>query len=454
MVERGCEMGCHYHPDKETIGTCVNCGQFICAECKVVLGGDVYCNQCVTEPATRTAVSQSPNWFQRHLNWTWVFAYLIWIPLNASENIAPQIVGAIFLLFISGWVIKQKGRRLWWILLAPFFSPLWLKNKRVFAEGKIGEVIMPDVTTHCELTVDSDEAKSGTKRILIRKDKRLEVTIPPGVATGSVVKLTGALQITDGVCGDMFIHIKETGRWRVLKTPGFWSPVLCSFGVYSFLIPAINLFFFVGAIVLGSIQLKRQFSKLAVAGLIIGALSLIYFGVTVVQLELMPHSAAHIYDAQGFREIAGNRKPIELVNNPNAENPSWNELMAFIRADTTDSKPYIETFYWSYLCADYARDVHNNAEAAGIRAAWVGIDFEEGGPGHAINAFLTTDKGLVFVDCTGWDAIAYVKIGEPLGKIDLDLALSPEYSFYEEFRHIWPYAPMGVVKDMQIHWGS
>lgn len=70
------------------------------------------------------------NWLQRHLNWTWLSAYLIWFFLNASDNVAPQIIGAILILFASSWVIKQKRRRLWWILLSPFFSPLWLKNKR------------------------------------------------------------------------------------------------------------------------------------------------------------------------------------------------------------------------------------------------------------------------------------------------------------------------------------
>ena len=75
------------------------------------------------------------SWFQRHLNWTWVFAYLIWIPLNASRDVEPQIIGAIFLLVVSGWVIKQKGRSLWWVLLTPFFSPLWLKNKSLVSQS-------------------------------------------------------------------------------------------------------------------------------------------------------------------------------------------------------------------------------------------------------------------------------------------------------------------------------
>lgn len=74
---------------------------------------------------------EEPGWFQRHLNWTWVFAYLVWIPLNASSNAGLTIIGAVLLLFVSGWVIKRKGRRLWWILLVPVFSPLWLKNRRI-----------------------------------------------------------------------------------------------------------------------------------------------------------------------------------------------------------------------------------------------------------------------------------------------------------------------------------
>ena len=76
------------------------------------------------------------NWFQRHLNWTWVLAYLLWFVINAYVNdpfgIAwwLSLVAAIFWLIVSGWVIKQKGRSLWWLLLSWLFSPLWLKNKK------------------------------------------------------------------------------------------------------------------------------------------------------------------------------------------------------------------------------------------------------------------------------------------------------------------------------------
>jgi len=438
-----------------------------CPNCGTKLGLDLrFCPECgqkltdfnSEEKQRAIPIPKTPpknnSWFRRHLNWTWVFAYLMWLPLNLSYNIEPQIIGAILLLFVSGWVLKQKGRSLWWILLTPVFSPLWLKNERIVAEAKIRETVMSSDTADCEVIIGSSEAKSGTKRILIRRDKRLDVTIPAGVSNGTSVKLTGALQITDGVYGDILIHIRVIEeRQRVFETPGFWSLILCILGVFWFNSAVPNIIFFLGAIVLGIIQFRRHFSKLALAGLTIGILSLVYYGVMVVQPELTPENPSHIYGSHGFRELGGDYKPIELINNPDARNPSWDELMTFVQSDTTDSRPFVQTFYWSYVCADYARDVHNNAEEAGIRAAWVGIDFEEGELGHALNAFHTTDKGLVFVDCTGWDTIAYVKIGEELGYIDLDWALSPEYSYYEDNKDLSVYQPMGVVRDMQIHWG-
>ena len=55
--------------------------------------------------------------------------------MNLSHSIITQIIGDIFLLVVSGWVIKQKGRSLWWIFLTPFFSPLWLKNMSLVSQS-------------------------------------------------------------------------------------------------------------------------------------------------------------------------------------------------------------------------------------------------------------------------------------------------------------------------------
>ena len=122
----------------------------------------------------------------------------------------------------------------------------------------------------------------------------------------------------------------------------------------------------------------------------------------------LPIHVLNIAGADGSR--------IVLHNNMSAKDPSYEELKAFLKADLTDSIPYNDSF----VCSDCAEVVHNNAEAAGIRAAFVSVDFYERDKGHACNAFNTTDRGLIFVDCTAPslydlennDAIVIMKTGE------------------------------------------
>lgn len=146
---------------------------------------------------------------------------------------------------------------------------------------------------------------------------------------------------------------------------------------------------------------------------------------------------------------------ISLINSQSATNPTWEQLLQFIASDGTDKEAYVEGIY---MCGSFAETLHNNAEQQGIRAAWVGIDFAHDSVGHALNAFYTTDEGLVFVDCTGggfevlapslgdsqiyeidYDRIAYVKIGEEYGSVDVEVAKSPQYTFYEQYEQRWEY---------------
>ncbi len=86
---------------------------------------------------------------------------------------------------------------------------------------------------------------------------------------------------------------------------------------------------------------------------------------------------------------------IKLDNNSKAQNPSWSQLIEFLKRDDTDKQRYS---YNSFVCADFAEMLHNNAEDAGWRCAYVCVDLSIGG--HALNAFETTDKGLLYIDCT------------------------------------------------------
>jgi len=145
--------------------------------------------------------------------------------------------------------------------------------------------------------------------------------------------------------------------------------------------------------------------------------------------------------------------------------------MAFLSQDQTEKHLYIKDVY---DCSQFSRDVHNNAEAAGIRAAEVHVKFKYEDVGHALNAFITTDRGLVYVDCTGateikafliafyeqfyglsieLDNIAYVKAGKEYGVVSIDRATSPEYSYYEQIgKTLSWWEPLGIVKSIKIYW--
>jgi hypothetical protein len=42
-------MKCDYHPDRDAVGICVNCGRPVCAECRTILGDKIYCQPCANE---------------------------------------------------------------------------------------------------------------------------------------------------------------------------------------------------------------------------------------------------------------------------------------------------------------------------------------------------------------------------------------------------------------------
>lgn len=50
---------CHVHPGRDGIGACVQCGRIICAECKTMLGGKIYCQACAERLFTSDTASAS-----------------------------------------------------------------------------------------------------------------------------------------------------------------------------------------------------------------------------------------------------------------------------------------------------------------------------------------------------------------------------------------------------------
>ncbi len=154
-------------------------------------------------------------------------------------------------------------------------------------------------------------------------------------------------------------------------------------------------------------------------------------------------------DTWGSVVASGVRPPfvnVRLIEQPAAVNRTWSEVQSYILADRTDRKLYIPGVY---VCGEFASDVHNNAEAAGIRCALVAIKFKTGW--HACNAFMTTDRGLVFIDCTGimdrsrstnCDKIVNVRLGQDY----LPVSMFPEPGW------IITWENMGTILDVQVYW--
>jgi uncharacterized membrane-anchored protein YhcB (DUF1043 family) len=148
---------------------------------------------------------------------------------------------------------------------------------------------------------------------------------------------------------------------------------------------------------------------------------------------------------------------VELVDNPNAHNPTWKELMSFLATDNTEQHEYIKNVY---DCSQFSRDVHNNAEAAGIRAAEVQIDFEGMTEGHALDAFITTDYGLVYIDCTSpADTVARVELDKAYRALNVYLVAGQNARNDAWWDSLWSYYYISsrtggeaIVSDITIYW--
>ena len=181
---------------------------------------------------------------------------------------------------------------------------------------------------------------------------------------------------------------------------------------------------------------------------------------------------------------------IILVNNSEAKNPTYSELLTFLKADNTDKLPYQPTlsvvgFYYGEaedkinlnriknivnrltepasprVCADFAERLHNNAEIAGIRAGYVSLDLVgytdpanlgiPSNSGHALNVFETVDRGLVFIDSTG----SLGGYGPLHGEATTNfLEVGQPYNLVFVFPTDWimPAGQMGTITNILITW--
>jgi hypothetical protein len=158
-------------------------------------------------------------------------------------------------------------------------------------------------------------------------------------------------------------------------------------------------------------------------------------------------------DTLGTRVFSGETPPYSsgdatfliLKNNSNAKDPTYQELVAFLREDKTDKNLYVPG---EYECGNFARDLHNNAEAAGIRAAFVAVHFYDEIP-HAINAFKTADLGLVYIDVTGDTSPVSLANLDKKVQVAKDELYKPSLVFPQAG---WYVSPGDTVKSIEIYW--
>ena len=107
---------------------------------------------------------------------------------------------------------------------------------------------------------------------------------------------------------------------------------------------------------------------------------------------------------------------LSSVKNQTLKNPTWDDLKSFLEQDDTDKLEYKPG---EFDCTGFAIRLRDNAWRLGYRCAFVEIALEEG-MGHALNAFQTADGKIIFVDDVESDAIAYVEVSQPYGRIELN----------------------------------
>ena len=113
-------------------------------------------------------------------------------------------------------------------------------------------------------------------------------------------------------------------------------------------------------------------------------------------------------------------------------NPTYKEMREFLASDETDSRSFVTG---EFVCSDFAAQLNNNAEANGIRAAYVRIRSKEWG--HAVVAFETVDRGLIFI--------------EPQSDREVELVIGESFPWYL----VGAISPIGYhdpVVEIQIIW--
>ncbi|MFH1639506.1 MAG: hypothetical protein ABIB93_04250 [Chloroflexota bacterium] len=118
------------------------------------------------------------------------------------------------------------------------------------------------------------------------------------------------------------------------------------------------------------------------------------------------------------------------------KDPTYADALAFLARDKTDENEYRDPVY---VCSHFAQDVCNTAEADGMRCAFVDIRFPS--TAHALVAFETIDKGLVYFE-PQFDEVVKPVIGKRLYQ-----CIEPKEGYYYD-----PPSYDDTINDILVIW--
>lgn len=118
-----------------------------------------------------------------------------------------------------------------------------------------------------------------------------------------------------------------------------------------------------------------------------------------VRIEVMEPLAVPTWESVISNSVGSTSQAIAL------KNPTFQELRDFILKDLTSRNEFTLN---QYECRHFATEVNNNAEAQGLRCAFVLLCFDRGQ--HAVIAFDTVDRGLVYIE-PQTDAAIHPEVG-------------------------------------------
>jgi hypothetical protein len=109
---------CSYHPGKDAVGACVNCGKMVCLACRTELQERVYCQPCanklfmaksdaVVTPAAPVITSVSGWWWLLPIFFTWLGGLIAWAVTKARDpkKAKSMLIWGIVLTFIYGIIM-------------------------------------------------------------------------------------------------------------------------------------------------------------------------------------------------------------------------------------------------------------------------------------------------------------------------------------------------------------